>query len=308
MRAAGNFALWWKTARPKTLFAGVSPVVLGSALAFRAGGFRPDAAAVAAVCTLLLQAGANYVNDYFDFRHGHDTDRRTGPRRTAASGLVAPSRFLMAIGTLFFAALCAGVYLVVIGGRPVFFIGIAALVTSVIYTAGPVRLGASGFGEAAAFLFFGPVAGMGTYYLHTGSVTPASLLLSVCPGFFAVALLTVNNYRDSEEDRRTRKKTLAVRLGPRFARVLYIGTITAPALFFLLIPGLPGFGAGRAAGGSAAAVWPFGLPLLLAACGIPLWFPMVRRTPGPWLNRTLALTGLFQALFTLCAGIVLILA
>jgi 1,4-dihydroxy-2-naphthoate octaprenyltransferase len=316
LQASPPFRAWWEAARPKTLIAGASPVILGSALAVRAGDFRPGAGIAALVCTLLLQIGANIANDYYDYRQGHDTPRRTGPRRAAASGLIPPLRLRRAVAAVFFAAVCAGVYLTSIGGPVILFTGIAAAAAAVFYTAGPVRLGASGLGEAAAFLFFGPVACIGTFYLHTGPPVHASGLIpaavvSVSPGLFSLAILTVNNYRDREEDAATGKLTLAARFRPRFSKLVYIGSVTAALCIPCVWAAVSAAGdwAAASAGGwfPAAAVRPFCLPgLLLLGC-IPVFVSFLRRAPGPWLNRTLAITGLFQALFTLVLGSVLIL-
>ena len=310
---APPFRVWWETARPKTLIAGAAPVVLGSALAARSGGFRPGAGIAALVCTLLLQIGANIANDYYDYRQGHDTPRRTGPRRAAASGLIPPLRLRRAMAAVFFAAVCAGVYLTAIGGPVIFFTGIAAMAAAVFYTAGPVPLGASGLGEAAAFFFFGPVACIGTFYLHTGAVGAESgiidaAVVSISPGLFSLAILTVNNYRDREEDAETGKFTLAARFLPRFSKSLYIVSVTLA----MLLP-CAWLAALRIFGGSAGTLLkgesgrPFCLPgALLLGC-IPVFVSFVRREPGPRLNRTLAITGMFEALFILALGSVLIL-
>ncbi len=287
--------IWWETIRPKTLIAGASPVILGSALAFHDGSFRPAAAAVTLFCALMLQIGANFANDYFDFINGADTPERLGPRRALPNGLISKRRLVQGMAVVFAAALISGAYLTMIGGRIIFFIGITAMLMSVFYTAGPLKLGYIGLGEAAAFLFFGPVAVTGTYYLQTGRVGIEALLLSVSPGLFALALLTLNNYRDREEDMKTGKRTLAVRYGAVFARTLYTASLISGFLVPCLLVFFEGIG---------AAVCFISLP---AAASIPVLCKLRKRPPGKWLNRVLGATGLFEALLTAGLALALVL-
>lgn len=285
--------IWWETIRPKTLIAGASPVILGGALAYREGRFIPAVAGVTLFCALMLQIGANLANDYFDFLQGADTEKRTGPRRVLPSKLMTKRQLLRGMAAVFATALMAGAYLSVHGGRVIFFIGIIAMLMSVFYTAGPLQLGYIGLGEAAAFIFFGPVAVTGTYYLQSGRFTVEALLLSISPGLFAVALLTVNNYRDRTEDKLTGKKTLPVRFGPAFARRLYTFSIVCAFALPCLLPltGKVGFTI-------------CGTPLI-AVFAVPVLFKLHRRAPGAWLNKVLGATGTFEALAT--AGVTAVL-
>ena len=283
--------IWWETIRPKTLIAGASPVILGSALAFHDGYFTPVIAGVTLFCALMLQIAANFANDYFDFIGGADTPDRLGPRRMLPAGLISKRQMVQGMVVVFTAALISGAYLTIVGGRIVFFIGILAMLMSVFYTAGPIKLGYIGLGEAAAFLFFGPVAAAGTYYLQAETVGFEVLLLSVSPGLFALALLTVNNYRDRAEDMRSGKKTLAVRYGAVFARTLY--SISLVSAF--VIPCLLVFS--KKIGFSVC------FPPLLVGISVPVLHKLRKQPPGKWLNKVLGATGLFEALAT--AGITL---
>jgi 1,4-dihydroxy-2-naphthoate polyprenyltransferase len=287
--------IWWETIRPKTLIAGASPVILGCALAFHDGSFQPAAAAVTLFCALMLQIGANFANDYFDFINGADTADRIGPRRALPNGLISKRQLVHGMAVVFSAALMSGAYLTVIGGRIIFFIGITSMVMAVFYTAGPVKLAYIGLGEAAAFLFFGPVAVTGTYYLQTGMVSREALLVSISPGLFALALLTVNNYRDREEDRRAGKRTLVVRYGAVFARTLYTATLISG----FLVPCLLVFSERI---GAAVCFIP-----LLAGASIPVLRKLRKQPPGRWLNKVLGATGLFEALVTAGLALALIL-
>lgn len=211
---------WLLAARPKTLPAALSPVVVGSAVALAEGGFDLLVAIAAIAVALLLQIGANFANDVADFRSGADTEQRLGPTRVTQSGLLSPRQ--VEVGTAVTLALAAipGLYLVWRGGWVFAVVGLLAIGAAVAYTAGPAY-GYVGMGDIAVFLFFGPVAVAGTAYLMTHQLTPLAVLSSIPMGCLITAILIVNNLRDVETDRAAGKMTLAVRLGRGGARAEY---------------------------------------------------------------------------------------
>jgi 1,4-dihydroxy-2-naphthoate polyprenyltransferase len=238
------FRIWLQAARPKTLWAGVIPVLMGSALAFDQGVFHGGAVLAALLGSVFIQIGANYANDYFDFIKGTDTEERLGPVRATQAGLVTPGQMRVATAVAFLLAVLAGVYLVYRGGMPIVVIGVVSILCGILYTGGPYPLGYLGLGDVFVLVFFGPVAVAGTYYVQALTWDGASVVAGLAPGFFSVALLTVNNLRDAETDVKTGKKTLAVRLGPTFARVEYavalaLGAVVVP---FYLVWAYPGHG------------------------------------------------------------------
>jgi 1,4-dihydroxy-2-naphthoate polyprenyltransferase len=270
---------WLLAARPKTLPAAVVPVVVGTAVAWDLGGFRPLPAAAALLGALLIQIGTNFANDYLDFLHGADSADRVGPTRAVASGLVTPGRMRAATALAFAAAGVCGLYLARVAGWPVVAIGVASIAAGVGYTAGGRRsLGYLGLGDLFVFAFFGPVAVAGTAYVQLLRWPVEAWLASVPIGALAVAILVVNNARDAETDRASGKRTLAVRFGRGFARAEYLALLAAayavPVCQWL---------AGR------ESLW-----VLLAGLSLPLAWPPVRkllgRVEGPALNAALAET------------------
>jgi 1,4-dihydroxy-2-naphthoate polyprenyltransferase len=243
-RACGGLRIWLDAARPKTLWAGVAPVLMGTAMAASDGALHVPAALGALAGAVLIQAGTNYINDYYDFAKGTDTAERLGPARAIHAGLVTPAAMKRAAITAFAFAVLAGLYLVWRGGWPIALIGLLSIFCGVLYTGGPLPLGYIGAADIFVLLFFGPVALGGTYYAQALAVTPAVLVAGLAPGLLSVALLTVNNLRDIQEDRRGGKKTLAVRFGPRFARFEYLFCITAGIL--VLPPALVWISGGHA--------------------------------------------------------------
>jgi len=212
---------WLMATRPKTLTAAAVPVAVGSACAARAGHFEPVTALAALAGALFIQVGTNLTNDYYDFVKGADDAERLGPKRVTQSGLIAP-RVVLGAAVLSFAlaALC-GVHLIAVGGWPVLAIGVASLACGYLYTGGPFPLAYHGLGDPFVFVFFGPVAVIGTYWVQAGRVDLLPVLASVPVGLLASALLVVNNLRDIPTDTRAGKRTLAVKLGERFTRAQY---------------------------------------------------------------------------------------
>ena len=225
--------IWLDSARPKTLPAAVAPVLIGAAMAYSAGHWHGGILAAIVFSAVCIQIGTNYANDYFDFVKGADQDDRVGPTRATATGLVTPRQMLMATVVTFGFAALAGLYLVWTGGLPILLIGLASIVSGVLYTAGPYPLGYVGLGDIFVLVFFGPVAVGGTYYLLADSVEPEAIVAGLAPGLIATAILVVNNVRDRQADEAAGKKTLAVRFGHGFGVAEYVfcllGGVSVPA-------------------------------------------------------------------------------
>lgn len=270
---------WLLAARPKTLPAGLSPVILGGVLAWEDGAFHAAAFLAALAGALLIQIGTNYANDYFDFVKGTDTAERVGPTRATQAGMVTPQAMRNAMCVVFALVLLPGGYLILRGGMPILFIGLLSIACGVLYTGGPWPLGYLGLGDLFVLVFFGPVAVAGTYYVQALSCPPEAILAGLAPGLFSTAILAVNNLRDADTDIKTGKRTLAVRFGKAFARWEY-------ALCLLI----------AAAGVPLALVWHTGAhrPVLLAALTLLPAMPLIRRVfhaQGAALNAALADTG-----------------
>ncbi len=219
---------WVAGARPRTLGAAVTPVFVGTGVAWSEVGsdvvwWRAGAALVVA---LALQVGVNFANDYSDGVRGTDDDR-VGPARLTASGAVSPGAVRRAAALAFLVAASTGLALAVVVDLRLLLVGAASIAAGVLYTGGPRPYGYSGGGELAVLGFFGIVATTGTAYVQLERIPlvvwPAGLAL----GAAAAALLVVNNLRDIETDERSGKRTLAVRLGAPRTRNLYVGSMVA---------------------------------------------------------------------------------
>jgi 1,4-dihydroxy-2-naphthoate octaprenyltransferase len=268
---------WLLAARPKTLPAAVAPVAVGAATALGDGAFAALPALAALAGALLLQIGVNLANDYFDFHRGIDSPDRKGPLRVTQAGLIAPEQVRRGMIATFAAAALVGAFLVVRGGTPILAVGIASILSALAYSGGPWPLASLGVADLFVFVFFGPVAACGTYFVQAGSVSGTAAAASVAPGLLITAILVVNNLRDIATDEKAGKRTLAVRLGVRGSLAEYLlliaGAHCVPILLF--ISGMRG-------------------PLiLLPLLSLPLAIPLVktlatRHEDGPAMNAALA--------------------
>lgn len=285
---------WVLGARPKTLPASMSPVIVGTALAFAEGSFVLGPALAALACALLIQIGTNLANDYFDYVRGIDTPDRLGPPRVAASGLIPLSHLRAGIILVFALTAVIGLYLIWRGGWPILLIGVASILSALAYSGGPYPLGSRGLGDLFVFIFFGIAAVVGTYYVQALRFGPLPFIVSLPLGALITDILVVNNYRDMETDRSTGKRTLAVIMGERGTRLEF-------AFLLALAYAVP---AGLWAAGAFSA-WVL-LPWLTLPGGVRL-VRALRTLRGRALNKTLAdtsqLTLWFSILFA--AGIAL---
>ncbi len=216
---------WASAVRPRTLAAGAVPVAVGSALAAQVDAFALLPAMAALTGALLLQVGSNLANDVFDFLKGADDADRIGPARATQQGWLSTRQMLVGTALVFTAAVLVGLYLVSIGGWPIVVIGLAGIFCAVAYTGGPIPLGYHGLGDPLVFVFFGPVAVLGTYYVQVGQVSWVAAAASASIGLLATAILVVNNLRDRHTDARAGKRTLAVRMGAAGARREYVALV-----------------------------------------------------------------------------------
>ena len=229
----GAIQTWVLAARPKTLSAAAAPVLAGIGFAVADGAFRAMPALAALVGGLLIQIATNLANDYYDFVKGGDTDERLGPTRVTQSGLLPPSAVKRGMMVTLGLAFLVGIYLVSVGGWPIVVIGLLSLICAVAYTGGPFPLAYNGLGDVFVFVFFGPVAVGGTYWVQALDITPDVLLAGAGLGAFATGILVVNNLRDRQTDEKAGKRTLAVRFGDHAMVAEWIACVSFAASVIL---------------------------------------------------------------------------
>lgn len=226
---------WILAIRPKTLFASVSPVLLGLSLAYHyQHSLNYIVAMITIFCTMCLQISSNLANDYYDFIRGIDNHQRTGPVRATQAKLISEHNMKKALFLFLLLSFISGLYLMYIGGLPIIIIGIISLYFSYGYTGGPFPLSYNALGEIAAFIFFGPVAVLGTFFLQTHYFNFHGLLLGVGAGSIAATILAINNLRDMKSDALSRKNTLALIFGEKFQRELCLLLITFSGIVIII--------------------------------------------------------------------------
>jgi 1,4-dihydroxy-2-naphthoate octaprenyltransferase len=282
---------WLLAIRPKTLPASVAPVIIGTAMAIGDGIAHFPTALLCLCASLAIQIGTNLANDYYDFKKGTDTTERIGPIRVTQSGLIKPDIVKLAYIISFCIAGVLSIWLVYRGGWPIAVIGILAVLSGIFYTAGPCPLGYIGLGDLFVFIFFGPVAVGGTYYVQSYEMNMAVVLSGLAPGFLSVAILSINNLRDIASDHKAGKNTLAVRFGRPFAiyecLVSIISASLVPVLIYILIED----------------------HILILTCvflslfAIPTMKTVSAKSDGPSLNGALAHTGRLLIVYSILFSI-----
>lgn len=225
---------WINALRPRTLFLAVACAICGNGMAYSTGKFSTLVCILTILTATFLQLMSNMANDLGDFQHGTDiTGNRAGPTRTVQSGAITPKEMKTGIAIAMF--LC-----MIIGGLLIYealqfidtiyivlflVLGVMSIWAAIKYTAGKNPYGYRGLGDIFSFIFFGPVAVVGTYFLHVHTMTFQPWLPAIGIGLFTAAVLNVNNMRDMDNDRVSGKMTLAIKLGKSGSK-LYHAVLT----------------------------------------------------------------------------------
>ena len=271
-------AEWLEGARPRTLPAAVAPVLAGTGIAAFYGVEVWWKAGLALLVSLLLQVGVNYANDYSDGVRGTDADR-VGPMRLVGSGAASPGAVKTAAFVAFGIAGVAGLVLAASTAWWLVAVGAVSVAAAWFYTGGSKPYGYLGLGEVMVFVFFGLVAVLGTAYVQTEELTLPGLYAACGIGALACAILVANNLRDIPTDRVAGKITLAVRLGDRNTRRLYMILIAAALVFAVRL--------------AIDTTW-WGLLALVFLVPAARAVSIVRSAQGPALVPALQMTGLAE--------------
>jgi 1,4-dihydroxy-2-naphthoate octaprenyltransferase len=278
--------IWWEAARPRTLTAAIAPILVGLGAAVAEGALRPLVIGAILLASVAIQVGTNFINDWGDFQRGADGGDRKGPRRAVSAGEVSPRTMLQAGLAAFAVAAFLGLFLVGVGGWPIVWIGVLSILSGIAYTAGPLPLAYIGLGDLFVFVFFGPVAVLGTEWLMIDRVTLVGGVGSVAVGALATAILVVNNIRDVAGDQAVGKKTLIVRRGVVWGRQFYLFLL---AIAFACPPLLVAWGQASPA---VLLSW-LALPMVRSPLGL-----VRQQGAGRSLNGALAETARLQLVFS----------
>ena len=241
---------WIEAARPRTLPLAIASILLGNFLAYAAGKFSFLTAALAILTTLLLQILSNFANDFGDSKNGVDNKNRKVALRAVQTGKISPSEMKNAViitASLSFISGISLLYFALQNAKPQTIItfvslGLFAILAAIAYTVGKKPYGYMGLGDLSVFLFFGWVGTFGTYYLQTEILNYYILIPASGCGFLSVAVLNLNNLRDMENDRKTGKNSIPVRIGKTFGfyyqkTIMLLGVCTF--IIYLMYQGKP---------------------------------------------------------------------
>lgn len=217
--------VWISAARPRTLPLALSSIFMGGFLAASVQKFDGLLFTLCCLTTIALQVLSNFANDYGDTQNGADTEDRVGPVRAVQSGELSAKQMFNGIILFAFLSLSLGILLLYIAFRDTSLqefllylgIGLLCILAAYTYTAGKNPYGYAGLGDVSVFLFFGCVGVLGSTYLFTKTFDVLTILPAFSCGFFATAVLNLNNIRDIDSDTKAGKRTIPSRLGKQKA-------------------------------------------------------------------------------------------
>ena len=285
---------WILAARPKTLAAAATPVLLGCSLAYTDSKFQIIPAILCFLFAFTMQIDANFINDYFDYLKGSDREDRLGPERACAQGWITLKAMKRGIAFTTLLSCAWGLLILYYSGLEMIPVGLLCILFAFLYTAGPYPLAYHGWGDVLVIVFFGFVPVGCTYYTSCHDWTWNVTIASLACGLVTDLLLMLNNYRDREQDKISGKKTLVVRFGAKAGQRMYLLLgLTATLLCLLFL--------------QENHLWAAILPQLFLLPHFKTWQHMVRINKGKELNIVLGETARNITLFGLLLGLGLIL-
>jgi 1,4-dihydroxy-2-naphthoate octaprenyltransferase len=223
-----------QTIRIKTLPAVLGPIIIAIAIAINANRFELLTSVLVLLIGICLQILVNLFNDLGDYEKGVDNEKRLGPERSLQSGKISKKEMRKLIAFVILITLILGFIAFLNSGITVIFLGISLILIAYLYTSGPFPYGYKGLGEIMVILIFGPVTILGALFLFDIEYNLIILLISIICGLSTSTIILTNNIRDLENDYTHNKITLAVKLGEKKSRILYILTISLISLLLLI--------------------------------------------------------------------------
>ncbi|MDR0814337.1 MAG: 1,4-dihydroxy-2-naphthoate polyprenyltransferase, partial [Bacteroidales bacterium] len=217
-----SFRAWMLAARPKTLPAATTPVLVACAAAVHYQHFRWQPALICFLFAMIAQIISNFANDYFDYRKGSDNEERLGPQRAVSEGWIAPKTMLRVTIGLLVVDCMLGLLLIPYGGWQLLVTGAFIALAALGYSGGPYPLAYHGLGDVAVLIFFGIVPVGFTYYVQALQWSVPVVVCGIACGLVSINILVANNFRDRFSDRRAGKNTSIVLLGERFGIYFYL--------------------------------------------------------------------------------------
>ena len=230
---------WILAARLRTIPLSISGIFIGSSAAYYKGTFDYAIFFLAILTTISYQVLSNFANDYGDGVKGTD-DNRIGPKRAVQSGKIGIKKMKKGIVFTASIALCLTFVLVINSFKQDLFnlllfvlLGILAVVSAIKYTVGKNPYGYMGFGDFFVFIFFGLVSVLGSNFLYTSSFNVFLFYPACTIGLLSVGVLNLNNMRDLDNDLKSKKNTIAVKLGVAKSKIYHFLLILSSVIVIL---------------------------------------------------------------------------
>jgi len=225
----GKLQIWLTEVRAPFFTATIVPILLGAVIAWaRTGTLHFGLFLLAMLGGLLLHAGTNVANDYFDHRSGTDDVNVefvrpfTGGSRMIQNGLLTPREVISGALAAFALACVVGLYLAYIRGPLILVLGLVGIFSGFFYTAPPFNLVSRGIGEFFIGLNFGVLMTLGSYFVQTGQLAWEPVVASIPVGLLIAGVLYINEFQDAPADGAVGKDHLVVRLGRKRAAWGYL--------------------------------------------------------------------------------------
>lgn len=239
-----NTKAWIEAARLRTLPLSLSGILLGSGIAHYNGYWDTTIFILALVTTVLFQVLSNFANDLGDGIKGTDNDQRIGPKRSVQSGMINASKMKIAVIVTSIFSVIASAFLIYFSsiGMPQQMLWIyailafASIAAAITYTVGKKAYGYYGMGDLMVLVFFGGVSVLGVYSLYAKHFDWSVIHGAIFVGLMSTAVLNLNNMRDYQNDKKSGKNTLVVKMGPNSAKFYHmLLVIIGLASLFILI-------------------------------------------------------------------------
>lgn len=282
---ANKINSWIEAVRLRTIPVSISGVLIPIGYAVLDNRFYWLPAVLCLLFAVLAQIASNFANEYYDFKRGFDKVGREGPRRSVTEGDISPEAMKTATFVTLGLACLVGLSLTYWGGLWLIAVGILIALGVLAYSTGPYPLSHHCLGEVAVVVFFGIIPVNFTYYIETGCWRSDVVMASVAIGLMIANVIIVNNYRDRDDDKVVGKRTLAVAMGLRFSRLLYL----ANGLAAIALVSQTWLGCRR--------IWLI-IPILYLAGNIAL-FVKISHLKGRALNKMLGMTAMLVLFYSL---------
>ncbi|MFQ5976349.1 MAG: prenyltransferase [Candidatus Hydrothermarchaeales archaeon] len=231
---------WIRAFRLKFLPQGVMPVVLGTAIAWSVdNAFNLGYFLLAFFGMMLVQFGLTMLDDWHDFKRGTDTtgaeekNPYTGGSGVLVDGTITPKEMITVVAIFYVIALIIGIYFTLVLGPIVMYIVLAGFFISIFYSLKPFQFAYRGLGEFMMLLGYGPTITLGAYFVQAQRLTWQAFLAGLVPGMLMWAMIVINEIPDYEEDSRTEKRNLVVRLGVEKGKSLFMEGLAVIYLFIV---------------------------------------------------------------------------